>query len=196
MKVIKMAVAALFISATPFAQADDGVLTGVVRLSCEAILCLSTGSPPNECSPSLIHYFDIDFSSLSKTIRERKKFLNLCPVASQTPEMKSLVNAIANGGGRCDAASLNATLVSYVSGVNGLQGCIKDTKPSYCTAYEGHEYTRITGAQYVIDPPQNQFWPFANAFGNNSIGMGFAGIGNQGQSQTCGHWVDSQAVTQ
>ena len=41
---------------TAQAKADD-TLTGDTKLACEAILCLSTGSTPDECSPSLNHYF-------------------------------------------------------------------------------------------------------------------------------------------
>ncbi|EPJ4399891.1 TrbM/KikA/MpfK family conjugal transfer protein [Proteus mirabilis] len=40
-------------------QAEPEVLTGDVRLSCEAILCLSSGTRPGECSPSLSRYFVI-----------------------------------------------------------------------------------------------------------------------------------------
>ena len=159
---LNLAIATLLIAIPPLvqvnlAQADD-VLTGLVKLSCEAILCLSTGSPPNECSPSLTHYFDIDFDDFSDTLDARINFLNLCPVSSQTPQMQSLVQAIAHGAGRCDAASLNATLLSYTGGgiIGGFgAGCISSTKPSYCSAYEGHEYTDLgQGAHYVIDPPQ------------------------------------------
>lgn len=166
------------------------MLTGLVKLSCEAILCLSTGSPPNECSPSLTHYFDIDFDDFSDTIDARINFLNLCPVSAQTPQMQSLVQAIAHGAGRCDAASLNTTLLGYTAGFGA--GCISSTKPSYCSAYEGHEYTDLDkGAHYVIDQPQpSGFWPFqgiSNSYGViGSIGLG----GNYSTPKICGHWVN------
>ncbi|HPN01018.1 MAG TPA: TrbM/KikA/MpfK family conjugal transfer protein [Methylotenera sp.] len=182
--------AAALAVASPFAQADDGLLTGLVKLSCEAILCLSTGSPPNACSPSLMHYLDIDFDDFSDTLDARIDFLNLCPVSAETPQMQALVQAIAHGAGRCDAASLNATLVSYTSGMGGIgQGCITGTKPAYCSVYEGHEYTDLNGgAKYIIDPPQQAgFWPFQGIVG----GIGNIGIGgNYNTPQTCGHWVD------
>lgn len=41
------------------AQADDGLFTGDVRLACEAVLCLSSGTRPSECAPSLKRYFSI-----------------------------------------------------------------------------------------------------------------------------------------
>ncbi len=174
------------------AHADSGELTGKVKLACEAILCLSTGSPPGECSPSLGEYFSIDFDDISDTIQGRINFLNLCPVSSETPQMKSLVNAIANGAGRCDAASLNTTLIAYT---NGLQGCILGTKPAYCSAYEGHAYTDLhKGAHYVVMQSQT-YWPFNNFMGSNSNNSGgflngFSGGNGQSSTQSCGHWVD------
>lgn len=192
---IKWLIAAPLLVQISLAQAD-GMLTGLVKLSCEAILCLSTGAPPNECTPSLTHYFDIDFDDFSDTLDARINFLNLCPVAAQTPQMRSLVQAIAHGAGRCDAASLNAILLSYTAGsgiIGGFGvGCISSTKPSYCSAYEGHEYTDLgQGAHYVIDPPQQSgFWPF-QGISNGYGGIGSIGIGgNYNTPKTCGHWVN------
>jgi len=175
--------------ATNVVLAAEDILTGKVKLACEAILCLSTGSPPNECSPSLSEYFSIDFDDFSDTIKGRLDFLSLCPVSSQTPQMKSLVNAIANGAGRCDAASLNATLVTYTytGGMGGMgEGCISSTKPAYCSAWEGHEYSTELkgGAHYVIDPPKTSYWPFGG-----STGMGGM-FGTTTTTKSCGHWVD------
>ena len=193
-----LALAAMLIAAPPLLQVNlaraDEVLTGLAKLSCEAILCLATGSPPNECSPSLTHYFDIDFDDFSDTIDARVNFLNLCPVSAQTSQMQSLVQAIAHGAGRCDAASLNATLLSYTGGVIGGfgAGCISSTKPSYCSVYESHEYTDLgQGAHYVIDPPQpSGFWPF-QGIGNGDGGISSIGIGgNYSTTKTCGHWVN------
>lgn len=81
-------------------------------MACEAVLCLSSGTRPSECAPSLSHYFSIH--KKVDTIRARFDFfLNLCPVSNQTPEMNSLISAISNGAGRCDAASLNTTLRTW-----------------------------------------------------------------------------------
>ena len=110
---ITAAVAALCSAGTASAQ---DVLTGDTRLACEAILCLSSGTRPSECTPSLSRYFNITKRKLSDTIRARLNFLQLCPVASQTPEMQSLVSAISRGAGRCDAQSLNSTLVMWTGG--------------------------------------------------------------------------------
>ncbi|PPD55385.1 MAG: conjugal transfer protein TrbM [Methylotenera sp.] len=196
LKIPTLALATAIVLASPFAQAGEGLLTGLVKLSCEAILCLSTGAPPNACAPSLNHYFSIDFDDFSDTIDARVDFLKLCPVAAETPPMQALVQAIAHGAGRCDAASLNATLLSYTGGGMGSigQGCITGTKPAYCSAYEGHEYTDLNGgAQYIIDPPkQVGFWSFQGIAGGNDIGrIGNISLGgNYNTPQTCGHWVD------
>lgn len=164
------------------------ILTGMPKLACEAILCLSTGSPPNQCSPSLSQYFSIDFDDWGDTVDARLNFLELCPVSSQTPQMQSLVSAIANGAGRCDAASLNATLIGYGGGFGGGfgMGCIANTKPSYCSSWESHEYSAglSGGAHYVIDAPTHSYWPFD--FGGGGFGMGG---GTYHSSTGCGHWV-------
>lgn len=89
--------------------------TGDVKLACEAILCLSSGQRPSECSPSLDRYFGIKKRKLSDTISARLNFLNQCPTASYDNNMKSLVKAMANGAGRCDADYLNMTLARTVT---------------------------------------------------------------------------------
>jgi hypothetical protein len=91
---------ALAIAAVIAAPADaHEVLTGDTRLACEATLCLAAGTRPNECSPSLSRYFSIHKRKWSDTVRARANFLSLCPVSDQTPEMRSLVSAMANGAG-------------------------------------------------------------------------------------------------
>ena len=67
------------IFSTEHIYAQEDLLKGKVRRSCEAILCLSTGNPPSACEPALKEYFSIKFSKPWKTIRERLKFLKLCP---------------------------------------------------------------------------------------------------------------------
>lgn len=41
------------ITAQYLSTADKSLLTGDVRLACEAILCLAGSAQPNECSPAL-----------------------------------------------------------------------------------------------------------------------------------------------
>ena len=145
---------------TSSATAQDE-LTGDTRLSCEAVLCLSSGTRPSECAPSLSRYFGIHKKKFSDTLRARQDFLNQCPAASSSPEMQSLVSAIARGAGRCDAASLNATLRRWTGGDEGTIS-ISNQMPDYCAAYTGHIYTDFhTGGfmpQYVGTPEHDGYW--------------------------------------
>ena len=73
-------------------------LTGDTRLACEAVLCLSSGTRPGECAPSLRRYFSIHHKKLSDTIRARRDFLRQCP-ASGDDGMPGLIDAIADDHG-------------------------------------------------------------------------------------------------
>jgi hypothetical protein len=176
---------------TPILAHSGGTLTGSTKLACEAILCLSTGSPPGECSPSLKRYFSIDLKKFKDTIKERGKFLNLCPSADSSGDMRSLVKAIARGAGRCDAASLNRTQGG------GIFACPSSAKPSYCSIYEKHTLTNLgSGARFIPPPPPPS--PFGGIGGIGGYGGGSStfpwaggGTGNiGGGSGRCGHWVD------
>lgn len=134
------------------AEPDAELLTGDVRLACEAILCLSSGDRSGECAPSINRYFSIHHKKLSDTLRARRNFLSLCP-ASGEKNMPSLINALANGAGRCDAAELNRMgkrkyTETQCFGKGKNRTCtqvqktyIANTKPSYCSAYFNHEWT-------------------------------------------------------
>lgn len=161
----KFSVAAVLVAAlgagASTASAQD-VLSGDTRLACEAILCLSTGSRPSECSPSLSRYFSIKKKKFSDTIKARLNFLDMCPVASQTPEMRTLVSAISRGAGQCDAASLNQTVVYWSGNWDSGETYISDRMPDYCAAYTGHAYTDFnTGGfipRYVGTPERGGYW--------------------------------------
>lgn len=138
------------------------VLAGDTKLACEAILCLSTGSSPSECSPSLARYFSIEKRKLSDTIRARKNFLEMCPASNQTQDMQNLVSAISRGAGRCDAASLNQTSVVRRGSADDGTSYISDRLPDYCVTYTGHAYTDFnSGGQlpkYVGTPERGGYW--------------------------------------
>lgn len=148
------------------ARADDAaVLAGDTRLACEAILCLSTGERPSECTPSLDRYFGIKKKKLSDTLEARLDFLEQCPVADQTPQMAALVSAISRGAGRCDAAALNHTLRMWTGG-DGGEIHIGDRMPDYCAAYTGHAYTDFgqTLPRYVATPEEGGYWAEAHDY--------------------------------
>jgi hypothetical protein len=140
------------------APAHAQLFTGDVKLACEAILCLSTGNRPDECTPSINRFFGISMKKFSDTLKAKRDFLNLCPSASQDARMISLVDAITNGAGRCDYAALNASLRVWNSA--GSSGYISDALPSYCSAYSGHSYTDLkkTAAVYVGVPARGGYW--------------------------------------
>lgn len=56
--------------------------TGDTKLSCEAILCLSSGTRPSECNEAIRRYFSIKFRKWGDTVRARRAFLNICPVGA------------------------------------------------------------------------------------------------------------------
>ncbi len=167
--------------ANPATQPD--LLTGDTKLACEAILCLSSGTRPSECNPSLQRYFSIHHKKMHKTIQAREDFLNLCPTSGEKG-IKELNRALANGAGRCDAQELNRVMrrtitvreckvVANKSAMRSLsaknkpvQECqdvqkvvVLNAKPSYCSAYHDHEWTRVSDSvKYVGDPKQGGKW--------------------------------------
>lgn len=123
-------------------------LTGDTKLACEALLCLSSSERPSECNPSLHRYFNISHKHLKDTLNARKAFLSLCPAVDDDKQMPSLVNAIANGAGRCDLAGLNQnawqqchTRRVWDSNENTIS--CNPQLPSYCKAYYSHSYTNL-----------------------------------------------------
>jgi len=141
------------------------VLTGDTRLACEAVLCLASGTRPAECAPSLAKYFSISYRKFADTIRGRLNFLNLCPAGRQTPQMQSFVTALANGAGRCDAASLNAELLIW-TGVDTGTVYISDQLPDYCSAYIANKYSNLGGLtpKYVGVPERGGYWVAARDY--------------------------------
>jgi hypothetical protein len=71
--------------------------------------------------------------------------------------MRLLVDAIANGAGRCDAASLNATLVAYQG--EG-QTYISSSVPPYCSAYASNAYSNMSTSLpiYIGSPERGGRW--------------------------------------
>ena len=140
------------------AKAEGDLFTGDVRLACEAVLCLASGTQPGECAPSLNRYFSIRHTRLSDTVKARKKFLSMCPASNQDDGMRALVNDIANGAGRCDASSLNASGMVWneQSGTRTVQ----NQAPGHCAAYHNNPYTDLgsTGTRYVGTPERGGYW--------------------------------------
>lgn len=143
-------------------------LTGDVGLACEAILCLSSGTRPTECAASIARYFSISYKFWSDTLQGRINFLNLCPVSGASG-MSGLVNAIANGAGQCDAASLNRNIIYIPKEVCDGEGqdrycqtkmipVISPQEPGYCVSYTTNAYTYQLALKYVGDPMSGGHW--------------------------------------
>lgn len=163
-------------------SAHAQVMEGIERLSCEAILCLSSSLRPHECNPSLNHYFSIKrykkgVLDLGKTIKARKAFLNICPV-STAPNMSERIEEISQGAGRCDAEYLNTIYRSFVYRYKVIKRgfnyyykditkipTVKNNKlPDYCVAYNDHAWTYDMSIKYVGDPLKGGKWVKASEF--------------------------------
>lgn len=134
-----------------FAQDDDNA-----KAACEAVLCLSSGTRPDECAPSLARYFSISFRRWSDTVRARQNFLNLCPIVGRDAAMSSLTRAISNGAGRCDAATLNSALQNG----DETSSYISNELPDYCAAYVHNGYADINDKTptYLGEPLRGGYW--------------------------------------
>ena len=71
---------------------SSGLFTGVKKLACEAVLCLSTSVRPAECQPSIDKYFSIRMKKWGDTLDARKAFLALCPVGDIAQADKEFQN--------------------------------------------------------------------------------------------------------
>lgn len=181
MKKLFLTTIATLLFSTSIQAEESELLTGDTRYACEAILCLSSSVRPSECSPSLNKYFSIKVFRKGvlhwgRTVDARKAFLNLCPAASTDVNMVNLIDSLSKGAERCDAEYLNRTLKTIktklvCTGSGDSDTCetinyteIRNTKPSYCSAYENHEYTRDVTAQYIGTPDKSGFWANHNEY--------------------------------
>ena len=172
LKPILIATTAVLMTATSKTTYAADVLTGDTRLACEAILCLSSGVRPGECTPSLDRYFGIKHKYWSDTVRSRINFLNLCPAGS-AQGMDSRIKSIAHGAGRCDADYLNKHNTYTYSerkctrspGAEDGYTCgtvtrtvISNELPKYCGAYNNHEWSYRLDIKYIGDPKLGGKW--------------------------------------
>lgn len=161
------AIAALAVAGTAQAQGSGQLpivgsqLSGDTKLACEAILCLSTGQRPSECTPSIQRYFSIRHNKPWETLQARTNFLQLCPASSQQG-MPSLISAIANGAGMCDATTINIMSRDYIGGYGDNEGTrvISNKLPQVCATYFNHPWTNLkdTAPRYVGTPTTGGRW--------------------------------------
>lgn len=169
-KTLSAAVLAAALSLPALADSSGNLLTGDAKLACEAIMCLSSANRPSECNESIHRYFTIQAAKPHLTMQARRNFLNQCP-SSNEEGMPQLINALANGAGRCDAAELNRLMratyqvkvckqkkaVQPAGSVGSrsetertkqepecrmvTKSYIRNAKPAYCAAYHQHGWT-------------------------------------------------------
>lgn len=154
----------IFVLANNISDFKADELTGDVKLSCEAILCLSSGTRPSECDPSLNHYFSINAKKMSDTIKKRRNFLKLCPVGGA--DVEDLVfadlrdNLLPNSDPRqCTAEYLNKQVEtkyegnysnSYNNNSYSLHR-INPNIPQQCYALYSHSYTALEKPNYICN---------------------------------------------
>ena len=150
--------------------AEEGVFTGVTRLSCEALLCLSSGLHPSPCSPALTYYFAISKTTWPATFAARLAFLKICPAGGT-----GMATVVANGAGCCEGPALLNQLnaVSRFIGVpvnepldpNRYHHLI----PQHCLAYFSHPLT----ADLLLPKPKKDCSqvPLPTPFGFNQYQM-------------------------
>jgi len=141
----------------------QGMFSGDTKMACEAVLCLSSGQRPQECTSAIKRYFSISMKKFKDTLKARRNFLKLCPSAESDPKMSVLVEAITSGAGRCDYAALNSQLLVMVPGDKECR-YIKDELPAYCSAYNGNPYTDIKPPRYVGLSGYGGFWVEADKY--------------------------------
>lgn len=102
------------------------LFTGDVRTACEVILCLSSSARPSECRSAIRKYYSIkkyrnDNLSVSRTLKARKQFLQLCPSGGDV-NIDRLVGAVVNTMNQCDANYLNTRRIYHAKAYDVLGG--------------------------------------------------------------------------
>ena len=119
-----------------FALAEDNtsfdVLTGDMRLACEAILCLSSGDRPSECAPSIQRMNRLINTLVNGAGRCDAKELNRVMRRSYQEQVCQRTNHKDN-----DCRMITKYYISY-------------DKPSYCTEYFNHEWTTAEDKVHFI----------------------------------------------
>lgn len=130
-------------------NAND-MLTGDARLACEAILCLSSGTRPSECSPSINKYFSIKHRKWSDTVNARRNFLKLCPVDGADEKDPVFADLRDNVLPNVDARKCTAEYINR----NPDKRCVKERcgeRRCSCIEYEYRPATKMpTGCQALI----------------------------------------------
>lgn len=141
----------------------EDMLTGDTKLSCEAILCLSSSARPSECNPSLQRYFSITAKKWKDTIRKRKSFLQLCPTggsadtnalasnsytATDQAQFENYRDNVLSSATECTVEALNKNIeTSYSDDYRSYR--INPEIPSTCNALYNSVYSDIAKPTYI-----------------------------------------------
>lgn len=108
--------------------------TGQKKLACEALLCLTSGSRPSECGPSISEFLSIIVKHKPhETFKARKNFLNLCPSGDDTG---NLTDSLANGYGKCDNEHILDFLNKFHYDSDDDDYHIAHSIPDYCVDFQ------------------------------------------------------------
>lgn len=164
MKVLlKILLTYLILNSATFA-ADE--FTGDTKLACEAILCLSSGTRPSECMPSLTKFFSIIAKKPWETIQLRKNFLQLCPTDQNIDinhDYANLIDTLSETSSSCDADTLNKNIEEHrviADGNRITKIRVNPNMPDYCVKLARHHYTDIKRLKYTCDT--NKFYDKAS----------------------------------
>jgi hypothetical protein len=155
-----VAVATVFIYPNISANAGEyDTFSGDKKTACEALLCLTSGKRPDECEPPIRKYLSIKHKKWKDTRKARKNFLKLCPDGDDSGGQGSLVDAIVDSQGRCEAKDLNRNVITLRWEQEEEIRGIDDRMPKYCTDYHNHTYTVETELPRYIGTPENDgYW--------------------------------------
>ncbi|MEB1764595.1 TrbM/KikA/MpfK family conjugal transfer protein [Xanthomonas campestris pv. campestris] len=113
MKILMSYVLAGVIACSTGSAFAQETMQGDQKDACEALLCLTTGSAPSECTPPLRRYFSIRADKPSDERKKRRNFLKMCPSGQD-----DLVDSIV--GGKCNPNYQDCTANSS-GGAGGTQ---------------------------------------------------------------------------
>jgi hypothetical protein len=111
----------------------------VGQLACEAIMCLSTISPPGQCFRSLKYYYSIDVKRLKSLAKARVNFLKMCTgyrgdvtkIVANAPSTNPLT-----GGESSDTT--NSGAASSYSGIGAVGNGLSENGGSYLESGNGN----------------------------------------------------------
>jgi len=142
------------------ASAQD-VLTGDTRLACEAILCLSSGTRPSECTPRCRG----TSTSRSASFGHDPRPPELPPaLPGGEPDAGNAVARVGDLARRWPLRRAVAELdvVMWTGGYDDGRTYISNQLPDYCGAYTGHAYTDFASSgtlpRYVGTPERGGYW--------------------------------------